>query len=187
MRRNLLVAIFFLLLATSALAQESSNQNELTEKNWNDLFAALDGDQWIVAADSATKYLKQLKAEDKDHSLARLRYILIFASAGKVTQRQMTYPELDKVLTDLLGKDIMTPFRRLDPCEGGPGPSERFAFARRELPGRRPTEPELTFMPSNTRFWRNHSTPRSTKTSMARCTDCSEDFNSIRTSRRFGL
>ncbi|HEX6189391.1 MAG TPA: hypothetical protein VFZ40_15025 [Pyrinomonadaceae bacterium] len=121
MYRILLVGVFLFLLATSALAQEASNQNELTEKNWNDLFAALDEDQWVTAADAATKYLKQLKEEDKDHSLARLRYILIFASAGKVTQRQMTYPELDKVLTDLLGKDIMTPFRRIDPCEGGPG------------------------------------------------------------------
>ena len=121
MRRTLLVGVCFFLLATSALAQESSNQSVVTEKEWNDLFAALDGDQWIVAADSATKYLKQLKEEDKDHSIARLRYILIYASAGKVTQRQMTYDELEKVLKDLLGKQIMTPFRRIDPCADGPG------------------------------------------------------------------
>lgn len=121
MYRAFIVVVFVFLLATSGVAQQPSNQSGLTEKEWNDLFAALDDDQWGTAADAATKHLKQLKEEDKEHSRARLRYIVIFASAGKVTQRQMTYPELEATLKDFIGKEIMLPFRRVDPCEDGPG------------------------------------------------------------------
>ena len=38
-----------------------------------------------------------------------LRYMRIFASAGKVSERKMTHEELGKVLADSVGKEVVLP------------------------------------------------------------------------------
>ena len=93
--------------------QDSKSGAQLTEQQWNDLYAALDNEDWNGAADHSAKYLRQLKDEGDKKSLARLRYMFIFASAGRVIERKMSFEELGKALRELVGKEIILPAREL--------------------------------------------------------------------------
>ncbi len=107
------VLLVFGLSPLPLASQDPSTGTQLTEKQWDDLYAALDLEDWSRAADYSAKYLRQLKDEGDKRSLGRLRYMFVFASAGKVIERKMAFEELGKVLTDLLAREIVLPGRRL--------------------------------------------------------------------------
>ena len=109
MRKAILLLLALGICALPALGQQS--KPPISEQEWESLYTALEGEDWSKAAELSDSYLKKFKQEDEEKSMARLRYILIFASAGRVSERKMTYEELGKILTDAVGKEIVLPAR----------------------------------------------------------------------------
>lgn len=113
-----ILGLCFLLFATaSGFAQVPKSPPALSDKQWEPLFQALENEDWAKAAEQSGKYLKELKQEDSEHALARLRYIFMLTSAAKVAEGLMSYDELKIALKELLGKELMTPFTKFGaPC-----------------------------------------------------------------------
>lgn len=100
----------------STSAQEATGA--LSDKQWQDLIDALEREDWKAAADYSSKYLKLVKHEDTAKTLARLRYMFLFASAAKVAEGAMTYEDLELALKDLIGKEVETPSRKISWAHG---------------------------------------------------------------------
>ncbi|HSP61436.1 MAG TPA: hypothetical protein VLQ90_00480 [Pyrinomonadaceae bacterium] len=110
--RKALLTLLVLAICTLAVPGQQSKSGAISEPQWDRLYEALESEDWSKATELSDTYLKQLKQEDGDKSMARLRYMLIFASAGKVSQRTMTHEELGKILTDSVGKEVGLPATR---------------------------------------------------------------------------
>jgi hypothetical protein len=109
-----ILGLLVLLLATAnVFAQAPKSAPALSGNQWEPLLQALGDEDWTKAADHAGKYLKEVKQEDEEHSLAKLRHMFMFASAAKVAERKMTYEDLEAALKDFVGKEVMTPKTRL--------------------------------------------------------------------------
>ena len=104
--KTLLLVALLLLSASFAFSQ---TQQAVSEQDWEKLYSALDKEDWKTAADLSGKYLKQTQTGGDKESSARLRYMLIFASAGRVGQREMTHDELGKMLADFTGQELTLP------------------------------------------------------------------------------
>lgn len=105
-----------------------SEKIEITVEDWNDLESALRLEDWTKTAILSDQYLKKLIAETKDGKIARLRYIFLYALAGKVIsysfsgdreQEIAARNQLDKAAKDLVGKEFIFPVRKvLADCKG---------------------------------------------------------------------
>jgi hypothetical protein len=109
MKRIILSTLFFCMIPLTVLAQQPKPANTLSEKQWNDVVSALEAENWNAAADYSLKYMKQLKVDNPEKSLARLRYVFLFASAGKVIEGKMRRAELEKIVNNFVGKEIVLP------------------------------------------------------------------------------
>lgn len=110
------IGLLFLFIFTCPLVvsvQNVADAGKLSDNQWNTLFTALDRESWKDAFDLSSKYLDELKNDDKASSIENLRYILIYSAAGSVATRQLSYDELEKQLPKVVGKKIATPFHPL--------------------------------------------------------------------------
>jgi hypothetical protein len=103
------VTLFFGVIPLTVLAQQPTPANTLSERQWNDVVSALESENWSAAADYSLKYMRQFKADNHEKSLARLRYIFLFASVGKVIEGKMRGNELGRIVKDYVGKEIVLP------------------------------------------------------------------------------
>ncbi|MCA1642764.1 MAG: hypothetical protein LC785_12630 [Acidobacteria bacterium] len=118
MKQVLLLSLIFGLTVISLSAQ-AKTPNELTDKQWQDLFAALNNEDWNTAFDLSDEYLKLLKDNDEAKSIANLRYMYLYSAAGKVFVGSMSYEELEKTIKNFVGKKIVFPFRQIaTKCRG---------------------------------------------------------------------
>lgn len=111
--KPILRLLILLLTTANVFGQAPKSAPALSGSQWEPLLQALEDENWIKAADHAGKYLKEVKQEDAEHSLAKLRYMFMFASAAKVAERKMAYEDLEATLKDFVGKEVMTPKTRL--------------------------------------------------------------------------
>jgi len=119
MKRIILVTLFSCVIHLTVFAQQPKPANTLSEKQWNDVVSALETENWGAAADYSLKYMKQLKTDNPEKSLARLRYIYLFASAGKVIEGKMSRAELERIVNNFVGKEIVLPDVPIDvDCKG---------------------------------------------------------------------
>ena len=110
-----IILILFLLSFTviSVSAQKTKTSDELTDKQWQDLFTVLENENWNSAFELSAQYLKILKDNDEAKSIANLRYMYLYAAAAKVSEGNMSYDELEKKVKDFVGKKIVFPFRQI--------------------------------------------------------------------------
>lgn len=103
-------------------AQKTPVSESLSEKEWEKLYSALEADDWEKSAELSQQYLARLKNDDPEKTLARLRYMLLFSSAGKVALGQMSYEELQKVADPLVGQEVQLPYGKIfRDCRGNMG------------------------------------------------------------------
>lgn len=117
MSRAIFAALLLCAACLSALAQGPKPSAEVSEEQWRGVLAAVSNEDWAATVELSSKYLKQLKEDDR--RLPRLRYIYLYAAAGKVSEGGMSYDELEKSLKDFIGKEVVLPYRPIaQHCRG---------------------------------------------------------------------
>jgi len=117
MNRTVFVMLFLLVTNLPALPQEPKPAVEVTDQQWQELLLAVSNENWDTAVDFSAKYLKQLK--EGDERLPRLRYIYLYAAAGKVSEGGMSFDQLAESLKDFIGKEVNLPYRPItEHCRG---------------------------------------------------------------------
>jgi hypothetical protein len=120
MKRLFSTSLVIILLATVYFAQKPDNTRKEDTQTWNSMVNALDKEDWSEAFRFSTSLLEQIKTEDKDKRLARLRYIHLYAAAGKVLDRKMSYDDLETLVKPFVGKEIVFPYRPVtEDCSRG--------------------------------------------------------------------
>src|SRR5215813_7962808 len=118
MMRAIVLAHFLFLCFATASAQNTETTDKLSVEQWHELEDSLGKEDWVKSADLAAKYLKVAK-NGEEREIGLLRYIFIFASAGKVTTGKMGFEDLEKALKGLVGKTVNLPPRALtNDCQG---------------------------------------------------------------------
>ena len=100
---------------------EAKTVKEISNVDWNNLAAALDGEDWNKSVILAAQYLQNLKTDNDKKQLAQLRYLYIYALAGKILaatsqnnalEAQKNWAELDLVIETFIGKEFVLPPRQ---------------------------------------------------------------------------
>jgi hypothetical protein len=111
MKRIVVVLLLLVAVYLTALAQAPKTSAEVSEKQWQDVLVAVSNEEWNKAFQLATQYLGQLKVDDE--RLPRLRYIYLYAAAGRVSEGAVSFEELERLIKDFNGKEIVLPFRTI--------------------------------------------------------------------------
>ncbi len=144
MRKLIVVAIFLSLAATGALAQKrraparsapkktpvaaAKTIAQISETDWKTLADALAAEDWPKSAALAAAHLTILKTDNEKKQLARLRYIYLYALAGKIlafnaqknfAEAEKAWTELDRAMEGFIGKEFLLPPRPLAEDCGG--------------------------------------------------------------------
>lgn len=106
-----IVLVLFAFFGT--ILGQKAEANQISEPQWTSLFSALENENWAEAASLSLKYIEQLKNDDNAKSIANLRYMLLYAAAGSVSVKKMSYDDLEKLIPKVVGKKIATPFHPL--------------------------------------------------------------------------
>jgi hypothetical protein len=142
MKRVFFLATLFCLSTIAAFPQKSktpvkSNASKQTpaqplkvipDADWRVLIDAVEAESWEKSATLAARYLTKIKIENDKKQLARLRYILLYAMAGKIVSASFAgkKPEENKARVELknaadgfLEKEFFMPSREISgDCEG---------------------------------------------------------------------
>ena len=100
--------LFLLLCFGAAPAQNTKSADKLSDEQWRELENLLVKEDWVKSADLAAKYLKQAP-NGEAREVGLLRYMFIFASAGKVITGKMSYEGLEKAMKALVGNTVSLP------------------------------------------------------------------------------
>jgi hypothetical protein len=102
----------------------NSNPAILNETDWKNITAALQAEMWEKSSALAAQALQKTKVETDKKQLAQLRYIYLYALAGKIlalasanktAEEDAAWQELDKAVSEFTGKEIVLPARRFLP------------------------------------------------------------------------
>lgn len=106
------VAVVIILLCAAyipSLAQGPKTPAEVSDKQWQEVLMAVSDEEWDKAFQLASQYMEQMKQDDE--RLPRLRYIYLYAAAGRVSAGGMSFDELEPLVKGFTGKEIVLPFR----------------------------------------------------------------------------
>lgn len=90
------------------------------EEDWRRLATALKNENWTVASNMAKADLELVQIENEKRQLAQLRYIRMYALSGQIlrlyevgrnTDAEALWSELDGVVAQNIGKEIIMPAR----------------------------------------------------------------------------
>lgn len=111
------IIICFLLVACFVPALAQQQTATVTDDDFQKILVAVSNEDWDTALFLSSRSLKQIKDDDK--RLLRLRYIYLYAAAGKVTDGKMDFDYLAKLAKQLVGKDVVLPYRPITmKCRG---------------------------------------------------------------------
>lgn len=114
------ILIFTLLLAPFAFAQSPPPADSLTDEQWTPIYQALETEDFDTAERLTSKYLDEVKPQDANNTLGRLRFMYLYSAAGRIGAGKMTYDELEKRIKGMAGKEIVFPGRFIkEKCQEG--------------------------------------------------------------------
>ena len=89
----------------------------VTDDDFQKVLVAVRNEDGYTAGSLSSKFLKQMKDDDK--RLLRLRYIYLYAAAGKVTSGKMEFDDFTKSAKEFVGKEVVLPYRPITlECRG---------------------------------------------------------------------
>jgi len=113
--KRIILSVLVIACFIPAIAQQQPTA--VTDDEFQKVLVAVTNEDWDTALSLASKFLKQMKDDDK--RLLRLRYIYLYSAAGKVTDGKMEFDDLAKSAKELVGKPVELPYRRIKlQCRG---------------------------------------------------------------------
>jgi len=101
----------------TAFAQQLKTASTVTDDDFQKVLVAVSNEDWDAAVALSSKFLKQMKDDDK--RLLRLRYIYLYAAAGMVTDGRMEFDDFAKATKEFVGKEVEVPYRPITlECRG---------------------------------------------------------------------
>jgi hypothetical protein len=101
----------------TAFAQQTKPASTVTDDEFQKVLVAVSNEDWDAAVALSSKFLKQMKDDDK--RLVRLRYIYLYAAAGMVTNGKMEFDDFAKSTKEFVGKEVECPYRPITlECRG---------------------------------------------------------------------
>jgi hypothetical protein len=100
---------------------EQKTTAEIADADWKILADSLFAENWNKAAFLAAEHLQNLQTDNDKKQLAQLRYIYLYALAGKILayttqgntlEAEKSWNELDRVTETFIGKEFVLPPRR---------------------------------------------------------------------------
>jgi hypothetical protein len=97
-----------------------STSTEISDRDWNQLSGALAREDWDLAARTSDDLLRSLKIENDKKQVAQLRYLHLFALAGRIsrlivgkneTAAGPAWEELENTAVSYRGQELMMPAR----------------------------------------------------------------------------
>jgi hypothetical protein len=94
---------------------------KISETEWKNLIDALKTEDWGKSASFSSQLLSRIKTDDEEKRLAQLRYFYLFALAGKIFQfssageqvkEAEVWEDLEKAVSNFIGKEFVLPPRR---------------------------------------------------------------------------
>ena len=117
MNRIALAVLILCAAYVPALAQASKASAEVSDQQWQDVLVAVSQEEWDKAFQLASKYKDQMKADDE--RLPKIRYIYLYAAAGRVSAGVMSFEKLEPLTREFVGKEIAFPYRPIKTgCKG---------------------------------------------------------------------
>ena len=101
------LALLALLLSTTFCRGEPATQDQGNE--YDRILQLISNEDWKAASDAAATYLA--KVGTSGDLQARLRYIIIYTTAGAVSTGAFEFDVLDQRLKRFVGKSLMLPYR----------------------------------------------------------------------------
>ncbi|MEI6311947.1 MAG: hypothetical protein WCP57_06795 [Bacteroidota bacterium] len=98
--KHFLISLFFCLTIVYAKAQY------LSAEQFMELIPSLEKEDWKSVFEQSSKLLKSAP-NDTSEFHARIIYINIFAAAGMVSEKKMTYPAITKLLNTYIGQKLI--------------------------------------------------------------------------------
>ena len=109
--------IILVTCCAAVFAQQPSPAPTVTDDDFQKVLVAVSNQDWDNAVALSSKFLKQMKDDDK--RLLRLRYIYLYASAGMVTDGKMEFDDFAKSTKEFVGKQVECPYRPITlQCRG---------------------------------------------------------------------
>jgi len=101
----------------AGFAQQPNPAPTVTDDDFQKVLVAVSNEDWDNAVALSSKFMKQMKDDDK--RLVRLRYIYLYAAAGMVTNGKMEFDDFAKSTKELVGKQVEFPYRPITlECRG---------------------------------------------------------------------
>ncbi|HZH30203.1 MAG TPA: hypothetical protein VEY11_05530 [Pyrinomonadaceae bacterium] len=121
MKRLLLILFCCCSAAAPAYSQQPPAQSApvAAAEQWRQLLVAVSNEEWDAAFGLSTRLLREMKQDDEAKRLPRLRYIHMYAAAGRVTEGRMSFEQLEQALKDFKGKEVEMPYREITRDCGG--------------------------------------------------------------------
>jgi hypothetical protein len=104
--------LLLILFCCSAVAPAYSQQQPpaqsvpVAAEQWRQLLVAVSNEEWDAAFGLSTKLLGEMKQDDEAKRLPLLRYIHMYAAAGRVTEGRMSFEQLEQALKEFAGKEV---------------------------------------------------------------------------------
>lgn len=140
MKKFILVPILFCLSASICFAQKrgaiikptkppikTAPVAEISAADWKILTDALQSENWEKSATLAAQYSKKLEADNDKKQLAQLRYLSLYALAGKIlalssanktAEEEAAWKTLDEAVGGFIGKEfVLPPHQSLADCK----------------------------------------------------------------------
>jgi hypothetical protein len=115
--RASLIALLALVLSITLCRGEPATEDQANE--YDRILQLISNEDWKAASDAATSYLAKIgTSEDLQ---ARLRYIIIYTTAGAVSTGAFEFDVLDERVKGFVGKSVTLPYRPVvnGECPGG--------------------------------------------------------------------
>ncbi|MCM3872626.1 MAG: hypothetical protein ND895_18245 [Pyrinomonadaceae bacterium] len=117
MKRIIHSLIFLAVTVVWASPQQPKPSSTVTDDEFQRVLEAVSNEDWDTTVGLSSKYLKQMKADDE--RLPRLRYIYLYAAAGRVSAGRMEFDDLAQSAKEFVGKSVAVPYRPITlECRG---------------------------------------------------------------------
>ena len=112
-----IILLFLAVTLVWASPQQPKPSADVTADEFQKVLEAVSNEDWDTTVELSSKYLKQMKTDDDRVPL--LRYIYIYAAAGKVSEGRMEFDQLARSTKEFVGKSVALPYRPITlECQG---------------------------------------------------------------------